>query len=39
MGKYTAQLLILWYNTFGENQTPPAEEWHGCHSKNCDQMC
>ena len=23
MNKYTAKLIILWYDSFGENHTPP----------------
>ena len=29
MGKYTANLIILWYDNFGENHTP----LHDYHSK------
>ena len=32
MGKYTAKLIVLWYDNFGKN--PFAEECYGCHSKN-----
>ena len=27
MGKYTAKLIILWYDNFGKNQTPL--QWNG----------
>ena len=34
MGKYTAKLIILWFDYFDENHTPLQRNgWHDFHSK------